>query len=217
MNLEEFFNQHNVIDLSFFNFRNAITACYFADRDLRILKINDNFSTFFPVLGNVTERLFSRRAGAARRSRRPDRRFGLRHQGQGHMSSFPRIHCASTARNGSFRCCRPRPRMTSFPISTASRASSSTAPRNGSCEGARGASRAEDTRPGDDRGKETASCRHLANAARQISVAADLQIASSPTRRAAERLARKNLTIFFSDIEDFTELSDGMEPERLDV
>jgi hypothetical protein len=40
--------------LSFFNFSNAITACYFADRDLRILKVNDNFRSFFPVLGDVS-------------------------------------------------------------------------------------------------------------------------------------------------------------------
>jgi class 3 adenylate cyclase len=32
---------------------------------------------------------------------------------------------------------------------------------------------------------------------------------------ATASLARKNLTIFFSDIEGFTEISDGMEPERL--
>jgi class 3 adenylate cyclase len=32
---------------------------------------------------------------------------------------------------------------------------------------------------------------------------------------ANETLARKNLTIFFSDIEGFTDISDGMEPERL--
>ena len=32
---------------------------------------------------------------------------------------------------------------------------------------------------------------------------------------AAGSLARKNLTIFFSDIEGFTDISDGMEPERL--
>lgn len=30
-----------------------------------------------------------------------------------------------------------------------------------------------------------------------------------------DRLARKNLTIFFSDIEGFTDITDGMEPERL--
>ena len=30
-----------------------------------------------------------------------------------------------------------------------------------------------------------------------------------------QSFARKNLTIFFSDIEGFTDISDGMEPERL--
>jgi len=58
MKLEDFFNQHNVIDLSFFNFRNAITGAYFANKDLEILKVNDNFRSFFPVLGNVTNAYF---------------------------------------------------------------------------------------------------------------------------------------------------------------
>lgn len=48
MKIEDFFNERNVIDLSFFNFRNAITAAYFADADLRVLKVNDNFRGFFP-------------------------------------------------------------------------------------------------------------------------------------------------------------------------
>ena len=30
MKVEDFFSQHNIIDLSFFNFSNAITAAYFA-------------------------------------------------------------------------------------------------------------------------------------------------------------------------------------------
>ena len=34
MNIEDFFNERNVIDLSFFNFRNAITAAYYADTEL---------------------------------------------------------------------------------------------------------------------------------------------------------------------------------------
>jgi hypothetical protein len=58
MKLEDFFNQHNIIDLSFYNFRNAITAAYFANNDLEILKVNDNFRSFFPVLGNVTNAYF---------------------------------------------------------------------------------------------------------------------------------------------------------------
>ena len=58
MKIEDFFNQSNVVDLSFFNFRNAITAAYFANSELEILKVNENFRNFFPVLGNVTNIYF---------------------------------------------------------------------------------------------------------------------------------------------------------------
>ena len=58
MKLEEFFNKNNIIDLSFFNFRNAITAAYLANNDLQILRVNENFRKFFPVLGNVTNAYF---------------------------------------------------------------------------------------------------------------------------------------------------------------
>ena len=58
MQMEDLFRREALLDLSFFNFRNAVTACYFADRDLRILKVNDNFKAFFPVLGNVANAYF---------------------------------------------------------------------------------------------------------------------------------------------------------------
>ncbi len=58
MNIEELFNRANIVELSFFNFKNAVTAAYFGDRDLRILRVNDNFKTFFPVLGNVSNAYF---------------------------------------------------------------------------------------------------------------------------------------------------------------
>ena len=53
MVLEEFFNSKKVIDLSFFNFENAITAAYFADKDFNVLRVNKNFRNFFPALGNL--------------------------------------------------------------------------------------------------------------------------------------------------------------------
>jgi hypothetical protein len=58
MKIEDFFNQGNIVDLSFFNFRNAITAAYFANGNLEILKVNENFRTFFPILSNVTNAYF---------------------------------------------------------------------------------------------------------------------------------------------------------------
>ena len=58
MKIEELFNRQNIVDMSFFNFNNAVTAAYFADEDLRILKVNENFKAFFPVLENVSNAYF---------------------------------------------------------------------------------------------------------------------------------------------------------------
>ena len=58
MNIQDFFNQEKVIDLSFFNFENAITAAYYANDKLEVQKVNKNFVNFFPVLGNITNVYF---------------------------------------------------------------------------------------------------------------------------------------------------------------
>jgi adenylate cyclase len=55
MNAEQLFNQKIILDLSFFNFDNAITAAYFANQDLEIRRVNENFRAFFPELGNVID------------------------------------------------------------------------------------------------------------------------------------------------------------------
>ena len=51
MEMEELFNRQNIVDMSFFNFNNAITAAYFADKDLNIQKVNASFGVFFPCWG----------------------------------------------------------------------------------------------------------------------------------------------------------------------
>ena len=58
MDLKEFFNKDRIIDLSFFNFSNAVTAAYFANKDLEVVKVNENFNKFCPVLKNVTNIFF---------------------------------------------------------------------------------------------------------------------------------------------------------------
>ena len=47
MELGKLFNDEFLYDLSFFNFDNAITATYFADKDLNIIKVNKNFKDLF--------------------------------------------------------------------------------------------------------------------------------------------------------------------------
>jgi adenylate cyclase len=54
MNLESLFDKPSIMDLSFFNFENAITAAYFADENFEIQRVNPNFLKFFPLLKNVT-------------------------------------------------------------------------------------------------------------------------------------------------------------------
>ncbi|MDC3176980.1 adenylate/guanylate cyclase domain-containing protein [Pelagibacteraceae bacterium] len=53
MKLDKFFDEKTVIDLSFFNFSNAVTAAYFANRNLEVLRVNKNFKKFFPILKTV--------------------------------------------------------------------------------------------------------------------------------------------------------------------
>ena len=58
MRVEEFLNRATIIDLSFFNFRNAATAAFFTDSALKILKVNEKFDSVFPDLGSVADANF---------------------------------------------------------------------------------------------------------------------------------------------------------------
>ena len=57
-NVQNFLNQNKVLELSFFNFENAITAAYYADSNLKVIKANKNFSKFFPSLQNINDDYF---------------------------------------------------------------------------------------------------------------------------------------------------------------
>ena len=57
-NVQNFLNQNKVMELSFFNFENAITAAYYADKDLKIIKANKNFEKFFPNIGKIENNNF---------------------------------------------------------------------------------------------------------------------------------------------------------------
>lgn len=47
---KNFVKSEALLDLSFFNFENAITAAYFADSTFKIQRLNTNFERFFPSL-----------------------------------------------------------------------------------------------------------------------------------------------------------------------
>ena len=57
-NVQNFLNQNKILELSFFNFENAISAAYYADSNLKVIKANRNFQKFFPSLGNINDEYF---------------------------------------------------------------------------------------------------------------------------------------------------------------
>jgi adenylate cyclase len=214
MNLEDIFNRSNILELSFFNFRNAITACYFADRDLRILKVNDNFRSFFPVLGDVSNVFLPHVL----------KQLGVE---ETFIESFQR----QLAENG-------RVLIPSIPLTidghdrVFSLMSTYTHDQTFSyLNGVQGqfVDRTDEWRLRKEREQlieeklrdrevieeKTRQLETLANRlAKYLSPQIYSSIFKGPTET-SDRLARKNLTIFFSDIEGFTDISDGMEPERL--
>ena len=58
MEIEKFVKYESILDLSFFNFSNAVTAAYYASSDLKVLRVNNNFKKFFPILKNVNNVYF---------------------------------------------------------------------------------------------------------------------------------------------------------------
>ena len=57
-NVQNLLHKGKIIELSFFNFENAITAAYFADQDFRLNKVNKNFKKFFPMINNLEKENF---------------------------------------------------------------------------------------------------------------------------------------------------------------
>jgi len=58
VNVQSFLNKNKILDLSFFNFENAITAAYFADKDFKLKKVNKNFHKFFPMIKKIEKENF---------------------------------------------------------------------------------------------------------------------------------------------------------------
>lgn len=60
LHAQEFLDDNKIIELSFFNFENAITAAYYADENLNLIKVNKNFMKFFPTLGDLENTDFTK-------------------------------------------------------------------------------------------------------------------------------------------------------------
>ena len=214
INLEEIFNRTNIVDLSFFNFRNAVTACYFADRDLRILKVNDNFRSFFPVLGDVSNAYFPNVLLQLGVDKSYIDTFSAQLKEKGRLI-IPSIPIRIEGRDCVFTLTST---YTSDPtFSYLNGVQGQFVDRTAEWELRMEGERLMQERLR-DRELIEEKTRQLERVANRLAKYLSPQIYNSifsGQGEANDTLARKNLTIFFSDIEGFTDITDGMEPERL--
>ena len=214
MNIQDFFNQEKVIDLSFFNFENAITAAYYANDKLEVQKVNKNFVNFFPVLGNITNVYF------------PDvlEQLGVPEEQISQFQSeldkngkvlIPQILINIDGEERIFSLLSAKTRSENFDYLNG--VQGQFVDRTAEWELRKEREKLYEKSKIDNQIIEEKSAQ-LENLATRLAKYLSPQIYKSifEDKQEVKSLhARKNLTIFFSDIIKFTDLTDTMEPEKL--
>ena len=214
MNVQDFFNQEKVIDLSFFNFENAITAAYYANDKLEVQKVNKNFVNFFPVLGNITNVYF------------PDvlEQLGVPEEQISQFQSeldkngkvlIPQILINIDGEERIFSLLSAKTKSENFDYLNG--VQGQFVDRTAEWELRKEREKLYEQRKIDNQIIEEKSAQ-LENLATRLAKYLSPQIYKSIFEEKQEVKSvhsRKNLTIFFSDIIQFTDLTDTMEPEKL--
>ena len=214
MNVQDFFNQEKVIDLSFFNFENAITAAYYANDKLEVQKVNKNFVNFFPVLGNITNVYF------------PDvlEQLGVPEEQISQFQSeldkngkvlIPQILINIDGEERIFSLLSAKTKSENFDYLNG--VQGQFVDRTAEWELRKEREKLYEKSKIDNQIIEEKSAQ-LENLATRLAKYLSPQIYKSIFEEKQEVKSvhsRKNLTIFFSDIIQFTDLTDTMEPEKL--
>jgi len=214
MKVEDFFNQQNIIDLSFFNFYNAITACYYARDNLEILKVNDNFLGFFPILGNVKNAYFPDVLEQIGLPGRQIEEF-VRDITEKGTVLIPEIKISINDEDRVFSLLSTRTKNDSFTYLNGVQGQFVDRTAEFNLRKERQNLLDEKIR---DREIIEEKSKQLESLATRLAKYLSPQIYQSIFENedgGAQKHARKNLTIFLSDIVKFTDLADTMEPERL--
>ncbi|MBL4824978.1 MAG: adenylate/guanylate cyclase domain-containing protein [SAR324 cluster bacterium] len=214
MKIEDFFNQKNIIDLSFFNFSNAITACYYARENLEILKVNDNFLSFFPILGNVNNVYFPDVLEQIGLPGKQIEEF-VRDINEKGMVLIPEIKISIDGKERIYFLLSTRTKNDSFTYLNGVQGQFVDRTVEFNLRKERQNLLDEKIR---DREIIEEKSRQLASLAKRLAKYLSPQIYQSIFKNedgGEHKHARKNLTIFLSDIVKFTDLADTLEPERL--
>lgn len=214
MNAEQFFNQKTILGLSFFNFENAITAAYFANKDLEIRRVNENFRVFFPELGEVTD---TSMLDVLERLGLPGKQIDVYKTGLEQDGSvlLPHVQVSVDGQDRVFSLLSTYTQNSDFSYLNGVQGQFVDRTAEWSLRRER-----EDLLEQKIRDREIIEqkSQQLETLANRLAKYLSPQIYNSifsETEDASKTHARKNLTIFFSDIVQFTDLSDTMEPERL--
>ena len=214
MKLEGFFNQHNIVDLSFFNFRNAITAAFYANKDLEVLKVNDNFRSFFPVLGNVTNAYFPDVLQQLGVPGDQIEMFVSDIESKGSVL-IPAVHLRIDGEDHVYSLLSTRTHDDGFSYLNGVQGQFVDRTAEWRLRHEREELLEEKIRDREIIEEKSQRLEELATRLAKYLSPQVYQSIFSETGEQSSAHARKNLTIFLSDIVQFTDLSDTLEPERL--
>ena len=214
LKLQDMLQNEAVFEVSFFNFENSITAAYFADRDLNIIRANKNFQALFPSikkfeglnmlflldkLGLSQERIdeFSRTLTKENRVQIPDLKITV----QGKMKTYSLLSTYTKNENFSYL----------------NGVQGQLIDRTAEYElHAQNQQLLEENKKSNTLLTEKSEkLETIANRLAKYLSPQVYQSIFSDKIIDGQSYKRKNLTVFFSDIASFTDLSDTLEPERL--
>ena len=214
MKIEDFIKKEAVLDLSFFNFSNAITAAYFASNDLEVLRVNQNFKTFFPILENVNNILFP---SVLEQLGVPGHQIdefqeNLKEQGR---VLIPRIELKIDGEDKVFSLLSAKTTNSDFDFLNGIQGQFVDRTVENKLRAEKEELLDQKLRDQEIIEEKSERLESIANRlAKYLSPQVYQSIFSSETPDETTH-KRKNLTVFFSDIENFTDLSDSLEPEKL--
>jgi adenylate cyclase len=214
MNAEQFFSEKSILDLSFFNFRSAITAAYFANQDLEILRVNDNFKSFFPILGNVTNASLLDVLEQLHIPGKQIDTFVTELEGKGFVL-LPEVHVTIEGQEKIYSLLSTHTKDMDFSYLNGVQGQFVDRTLEWKLKKEREDLLEQKLRDREIIEEKSQQLEHLAT---RLAKYLSPQIYSSIFSQSDDvvnRHARKNLTLFFSDIVQFTDLSDTLEPERL--
>ena len=214
MNIEDFFNEKNVVDLSFYNFRNAITAAYYASREFKVLQVNDNFRKFFPILGNVTNVYFP---DVLEQLGIPGTQIDDFVKGIDENGSvlIPQVHIQIDDEDRVYSLLSARTKDPAFSYLNGVQGQFVDRTQEWSLRREREELLEQKIRDQELIAEKTLQLESLAKRLAKYLSPQIYQNIFSGDQELQDTYVRKNLTIFFSDIVQFTDLSDTLEPEKL--